>query len=149
MEKLLARKCLCWAKLALTRWQFEHFSPTSFARMIKSKDSDWDLPLPMNCRQMLTETLPTRKAQLYSYYGPGGPIPLIPAAQASGAPLSIGTIEPSASNPLQVRFATEDTTRGYYWRCYPKPVAVCVIDNRVLQVDNEPESHYMYPYRGS
>ena len=51
---------------------------------------------------MVTETLPTRKAQLYSYYGPGGPIPLIPAAQAGGAPLAIGTIEPSTSNPSQV-----------------------------------------------
>ena len=52
---------------------------------------------------MLTETLPIRKGQLYDQYGPNGPTPLIPAAQPANAPLAIGTIEPSASDPTQVR----------------------------------------------
>eukprot|EP00887_Chlorella_sp_A99_P004584 scaffold4.g4584.t1 len=48
-------------------------------------------------QQLVTEQLPLRKQQLYSFYGPGGAIPLIPDAQPSSVPLQLGAVEPGAS----------------------------------------------------
>lgn len=41
-------------------------------------------------RQMITETLPIRKQQLYDTYGPGGQPPLIPAAQVASPSITFG-----------------------------------------------------------
>ncbi len=42
------------------------------------------------CRQMIQETLPIRKQQLYETYGPGGSPALVPATQATNAAISFG-----------------------------------------------------------
>ena len=47
------------------------------------------------CRQLIQDQLPERKGQLYSTYGPGGAIPLIPEAQSGSPPLSIQTLDTS------------------------------------------------------
>lgn len=49
----------------------------------------------MLCRQLIQDQLPERKGQLYNTYGPGGAIPLIPAAQSGSPPLSIQTVDTS------------------------------------------------------
>jgi hypothetical protein len=46
--------------------------------------------VPCSCRQMIEETLPLRKQQLYGTYGPGGRDALIPAAQADNAAIAFG-----------------------------------------------------------
>ena len=45
------------------------------------------------CRQLIQDQLPERKSQLYNIYGPGGSVPLIPAAQSGSPPLSIRTVD--------------------------------------------------------
>ena len=47
------------------------------------------------CRQLIQDQLPERKSQLYNTYGPGGSIPLIPAAQSGSPPLTIKTVDTS------------------------------------------------------
>ncbi len=49
----------------------------------------------LQCRQLIQDQLPERKGQLYSTYGPGGTIPLIPEAQSGSPPLSIQTLDTS------------------------------------------------------
>ncbi len=49
----------------------------------------------LHCRQLIQDQLPERKGQLYSTYGPGGAIPLIPEAQSGSPPLSIQTLDTS------------------------------------------------------
>ena len=49
----------------------------------------------LQCRQLIQDQLPERKGQLYSTYGPGGAIPLIPEAQSGSPPLSIQTLDTS------------------------------------------------------
>ena len=55
----------------------------------------------MCCRQLIEDQLPQRKAQLYNMYGPGGPQPLIPAAQAGSPPLSIRKVD-SANQYVEI-----------------------------------------------
>lgn len=50
-----------------------------------------------SCRQMIQETLPIRKKQLYETYGPGGALPLIPAAQAASPAITFGNTGGSAT----------------------------------------------------
>ncbi|KAL0031002.1 hypothetical protein WJX79_008100 [Trebouxia sp. C0005] len=45
--------------------------------------------------QLIQDQLPERKGQLYSTYGPGGAVPLIPEAQSGSPPLSVQTLDTS------------------------------------------------------
>lgn len=49
----------------------------------------------LHCRQLIQDQLPERKGQLYSTYGPGGAVPLIPEAQSGSPPLSVQTLDTS------------------------------------------------------
>src|SRR4051812_48493412 len=60
------------------------------------------------CRQLLSQQLPQRKSQLYNTYGPGGPIPLIPAAQQPQAPLVFGRVDASSGSGSYVELVNNN-----------------------------------------
>ncbi len=63
----------------------------------------------MQCRQLIQDQLPERKGQLYSTYGPGGAIPLIPEAQSGSPPLSIQTLDTSDGSGQYIQIFNGNT----------------------------------------
>lgn len=66
-----------------------------------SADQHQSYSLSNSCRQLIEDQLPQRKGQLYNTYGPGGPQPLIPAAQAGSPALSVRTVD-SANQYVEI-----------------------------------------------
>jgi len=65
----------------------------------------WDNPADIDrgYRQLIEEQLPERKRQLYEVYGPGGEIPLIPAAQPADARITVGTVETGEGGYVEIK----------------------------------------------
>lgn len=60
-----------------------------------------ETPSQRGVTQLLTEQLPRRKVQLYSVYGPGGPIPLLPGSQTAAPSVKVGSSDLTAADPGQ------------------------------------------------
>ena len=66
-----------------------------------SEDQDQIQLWLFDCRQLIQDQLPERRAQLYNRYGPGGLQPLIPAAQSGAPPLTIRKVD-SANQYVEI-----------------------------------------------
>lgn len=71
----------------------------------KRDAAKWNSPADIDrgYRQLIQEQLPERKRQLYNVYGPGGNIPLIPAAQPADARVTVGTVATGEGGYVEIK----------------------------------------------